>query len=98
LVGYQQTSDHPNPLYKLVQEGEDGRLVHDGLTEQQLELLAEAQAEEEEAHAVKEFAARLAYNMGEVRTELFNLGLDSSGLGGACGERIRCGPHLRHGR
>lgn len=52
-----------------MQEGEDGRLVHDGLTEQQLELLAEYQAEEEEAHAVKEFASRLAYNLGQVSLE-----------------------------
>jgi hypothetical protein len=49
------------------QEGEDGQLVHDGLTEQQLLMLAEIEAEEEEKHAVAEFKRRLDFNMGRVR-------------------------------
>jgi hypothetical protein len=51
------------------QEGEDGQLVHDGLTEQQLLMLAEIEAEEEEKHAVAEFKRRLDFNMGRVRVQ-----------------------------
>jgi hypothetical protein len=42
--------------------------VHDGLTEQQLLMLAEMEAEEEEKHAVAEFKRRLDFNMGQVPT------------------------------
>jgi hypothetical protein len=50
------------------QEGADGQLVHDGLTEAQLLVLAEMEAEEEEKHAVAEFKRRLDFNMRSVRT------------------------------
>lgn len=52
---------------QIIKEGEDGQLVHDGLTEQQLLMLAEIEAEEEEKHAVAEFKRRLDFNMGRVR-------------------------------
>ena len=49
------------------QEGENGRLVHDGLTAEQLEELAAVEADAEEADAIVEFQRRLDYNMGRVR-------------------------------
>lgn len=52
------------PSYPVFKEGPDGRLVHCGLTQEQLEEKAEMEAEEEEEAMIHMFERNLRWNLG----------------------------------